>query len=182
MSGMIKDLRKFNRLARIGNSTFGGNSPNGETLASYSGASTQHAKYEIINEKTMKVHYQGALAVSSKSMLNSIMGKVVNDALEYVKASLERFSKEYKEEFGTSDNLVLKINESTITDNVEFTSYSIYKPTQSGMLRVTMLVDVSGGDKVKNGDPFDFDKDNEELVKKVKDMVKDALKSKANKK
>lgn len=166
MAGMIKDLRKFNRLARIANSSMGTSGP-GEYRTS-----TQHVRFELINEKTMKVHYQGAIAVPSKSMLGTIMSKLVNDALKFVGSTMEKFSENYKKEFGK--DVTLEINEATIMDNVEFTSYSVFKPTQSAMLRVSALINVSGGDNVEE---YDFDKDNDAPMKKSKKEREDFMKS-----
>lgn len=169
MSGLVKDLRKFQRLSRIANSTLGTSGP-GEYRTS-----TQHVKFELVNENTMKFHYQGAISVPSKSMLGTIMTKLIGDALKFTSASMEKFSENYKEEFGKS--VTLKMNETTIMDNVEFTSYSVFKPAQSAMLRVTGIIDVSGGD-VEN-DPFDFDKGNDEAAKKYSKERKDLM-SKSN--
>jgi len=145
MSGLIKDLKKFNRLATVANSTFATGGPG--SSSNYS-PTTQHIRFELINENSIKVHYQGAISVPSKSMLATIMSKLVEDALDGIKHSIETFAKNYKEQYESS--IVLKINENTIIDNIEFTSYSVFRPAQSGMLRVTALIDVSGGDNVEN--------------------------------
>ena len=160
MSGMIRDLRKFNRLSRIANATLGSSGP-GE----FKPASTQHVRFEIVTENLIKAHYQGAITVSSQSMLNTLMTKYIDDALRFIKASAENFVELHNEEFANKENgsvskLSLKLNELSITDSVEFTSYSIYKPVQSAMLRVTVLIDVSGGDaseetKDKDGNSTD---------------------------
>jgi hypothetical protein len=163
MSGLIKDLKKFNRLSRIANSTLGSNGPGG---SGYTGTTTQHLRFELINERTIKAHYQGAIAVPSKSMLSTLMGKLVSDALSSIKRGTENFAREYKEQFDKS--ITLTINENSVVDNVEFTSYSVFRPTQSGMLRVTALIEVTGGDDVE--DYF------EKMEKTVQDNVDNQVK------
>ncbi len=190
---MIKDLRKFNRLSRVANSTLGSSGP-GE----YAPATTQHVRFEIINDSLIKAHFQGTLTVSSQSMLNSLMTKHIDDALRFIKASADKFVKEYNKEFAETDKeegkegfvnkISLKLNELSITDSVEFTSYSIYKPIQSAMLRVNVLIDVSGGDDKKESKDYDgnstdpvltkIDKDNTKKFDDMKDFLSKLLKEK----
>lgn len=131
---MVRDYKKYMKLANIANSTFG------TTGFSQTKIATQHIKVEVIDEKTMKVSFQSVVNFDSKSILRETMPKHKIDAISMIEATITKFVEVFKETHGETINI--SIRDASYVDNVEFTSYSIYSPSQRGFYRLQCLADV----------------------------------------
>lgn len=154
---MVRNHELYTNLSKVVNSSFGSTGPGGADANNR--VSTQSIKFDVVDENTIKVSYQAIVTFASKSMYRDLKHKYRAEGISMLKASLERFAEEYKElvskeklEAGPAPSgkdkakekpsIKLKANESTITDNVEYISYSSYKPVQTGFYRLSCLVDV----------------------------------------
>ncbi len=153
---MIRDHDLYTNLSKVANSSFGSNGPGGVDVKK---APMQSIKFEVIDENTIKASYQSLVTFASKSMLRDLETKYKNEAMSMLKGALERFTEDYKElvskeplEQGPSPSgkdkepfkktIKLKANDSTVTNSVEYVSYSMYKPVQTGFYRLSCLIDV----------------------------------------
>lgn len=153
---MIRDHELYTNLSKVANSSFGSSGPGGVDVKK---APMQSIKFEVIDENTLKATYQSLVTFASKSMLRDLETKYKNEAMSMLKGSLERFTEDYKELVSkekldpgpspsgkepesTKKTIKLKANDSTITNSVEYVSYSMYKPVQTGFYRLSCLIDV----------------------------------------
>jgi hypothetical protein len=132
---MVQDQTKYYNLSRICNSTFGTQGP-GENKTFVA----QNIKFHVVDDKTLKASYQTIVTFASKSMLRDIREKYKKDALVLLEKAVKNFVAEYKEQFG--EEIKLSLKDFTITDDVEFVSYSMYSPINRGFYRFNCLVEV----------------------------------------
>lgn len=132
---MVRDFDKYTNLSKVANGTFG------TTGLGAARVSTQSLKFEVIDERTLKLHYQSIVTFASKSMLRDLMHKYLVDAMSMVEGGVDKFAEEYEDQNG--DSIRLQVRDNSIDDSVEYISYSMYSPIQRGFYRLTCLVDVS---------------------------------------
>lgn len=156
---MVRDHELYTNLSKVANSTFGSTGPGGAQASNR--VSTQSIKFEVIDENTIKASYQAIVTFASKSMYRDLQHKYTAEGISMLKGALERFASDYKElvskeklEAGPSPSgkdkskekpkatIKLSINEPTITNSVEYVSYSMYKPVQTGFFRLSCLINV----------------------------------------
>lgn len=141
---MVRDYETFMLLSTVANSSFG------TTGVQPLRTATQSIKFTVIDEHTLKVSYMTTVTFASDSMLRDLKLKYKRDALSIVDASLKKFSESYKEmveqrfpeDKPEKTTVKLSLRDSTVDDSVEFTSYTIYRPRQQGIYRVSALIDV----------------------------------------
>ena len=131
---MVRDYEKYMNLAKVANSTFG------TTGVGDARVSTQHIKVEVVDENTMKLHFQSIVNFPSKSMLRETMPKHKIDAIAMVEATIKKFAELYKAQYG--EDLTISVRDNSYHDNVEFTSFSMYSPNQRGYYRLQCLADI----------------------------------------
>lgn len=152
---MVRNFNKFLVLSRVASFK-----PTYTTMAPLR-ASTQSVRFEVIDENTVKVWYQGIIAVSSAHMERELHTLHKKQALEMIEVAVKDFAERYKETVKglkpedaevsgatgstlTPDATTIKLSlkDFTISDSVEYISYSIYKPHQTAFYRVSALIDV----------------------------------------
>ena len=132
---MVQDQNKYYQLSRVCNSTFGTQGP-GENKNFVA----QNVKFHVLDDNTLKASYQTIVNFASKSMLRDIREKYQRDAMSLVEKGLKSFVAEYKEQFGSE--IKLSVKDFTVTDDIEFVSYSMYTPMNRGFYRLTCIVEV----------------------------------------
>lgn len=154
---MVRDHELYSNLSKVANSSFGSTGPGGAEANNR--VSTQSIKFEVVDENTIKASYQSIVTFSSKSMLRDLETKYKQEALSMLKASMEKFSSDYEDlvskeklEVGpvpsgakipdVKKKVKLTVNDSTVTDSVEYIAYSMYSPVQRGFYRMSCLISV----------------------------------------
>lgn len=152
---MVRNFNKYLILSRVASFK-----PTFTTMAPIR-ASTQSVRFEVIDENTVKVWYQGIITVASASMQRELHIMHKKDALEMIEAAVKDFAERYKETVknlkpedaevsGATESTLtpdkgtikLTLKDFTISDSVEFIDYSVYKPFQTAFYRVSALIDV----------------------------------------
>ena len=133
---LIKDLKKYNNLSRVLNSTFGSEGPMNRPV------STQSIKMTLLDDRMIKAHFMMICNFGSNSMLREMMKRYEVEAMSMLEAAIQKVIEEYKVKFPNSTPVKLDILHDTSNADVEPISYSIYGQPNKGYYRFGVLVEV----------------------------------------
>lgn len=133
---MIKDYKKYLKLSKAANSTFGTPGVGYHPLK----YTTQILRVEVINDKLLKFKYQALVNFSSRKILHDLLLKHKSDAISMVEASVEKYQNLFEKMH--DEKVKLQINGSTATDSIEYIDYKMYTGKQRGIFRFEIIVNV----------------------------------------
>lgn len=129
----VKDFQKYQALSRVFNKTFGAPS----TLKS----STETVTVKCVDDTMMSAMFLIVVNFSSEGMWRELRRRYMEEGVEKITATLKKAEEEY--ETLTGKKVSLKIMQNTISDSLEFVSYSLYNPKKTAYFRVFCNIEVS---------------------------------------
>jgi hypothetical protein len=129
----VKDFQKYQALSRVFNKTFGAPS----TLKS----STETVTVKCVDDTMMSGMYLTVVNFSSEGMWRELRKRYIEDGLASLEKSLRTAEEEY--ETITGKKVKLKVMQNTISDSLEFVSYSLYNPKKTAYFRVFCNIEVT---------------------------------------
>lgn len=129
----VKDFQKYQALSRVFNKTFGAPS----TLKS----STETVTVKCVDDTMMSAMFLIVVNFSSEGMWRELRKRYMEEGVEKIAATLKKAEEEY--ETLTGKKVSLKIMQNTISDSLEFVSYSLYNPKKTAYFRVFCNIEVS---------------------------------------
>lgn len=132
---LIKDYKKYLNLSKVLNHNFGMEGRENKPV------STQSIMMDLLDDGMIKCRYIMIANFGSDSMLREMQQRYRNEALGMLEAALKRIKDEYKERFKETINF--DIIESSIGDDVEFLTFSVYNGLRKGYYRLGALIEIS---------------------------------------
>jgi len=131
---MVKDYKKLLRISQVLNSTFGSDGPGAQIV------NGTNVKLEPVDDKLIKAKATMNVSFRTDQMMREMTRKYREEAIERIKASLERVAKEYKAKF--DENINLSFDEKAIDESTEFYQINQYTAQSRAFYRVSVLVKV----------------------------------------
>lgn len=129
----VKDFNQFQTLSRVFNKTFGAPSTTRTT--------TETITVKCVDDSFLSAMYLTTVTFSSEGMWRELRKAYIKEALDKLNVRLRAAEDEYKELTGKT--IKLKIMQNTISDGLEFITYSMYNPKKTGFFRVFCNVEVT---------------------------------------
>lgn len=129
----VKDFKKYQALSRVFNKTFGAPS----TMKS----STETVTVKCVDDTMMSAMFLIVVNFSSEGLWRELRKRYMEEAIEKITKTLRQAEEEY--ETLTGDKVKLKIMQQTVSDSLEFVSYSLYNPKKTAYFRVFCNVEVT---------------------------------------
>lgn len=129
----VKDFDQFQTLSRVFNKTFG--------APSTTRTATETITVKCVDDSFLSAIYLTTVTFSSEGMWRDLRKAYLKEAVEKLGARLSAAEKEYKELTGKS--IKLKIMQNTISDGLEYVTYSMYNPKKTAFFRVFCNVEVT---------------------------------------
>lgn len=129
----VKDFQKYQALSRVFNKTFGAPS----TLKS----STETVTIKCVDDTMMSAMFLIVVNFSSEGMWRELRKRYMEEGVEKITKTLKKAEEEY--ETLTGKKVTLKIMQNTISDSLEFVSYSLYNPKKTAYFRVFCNIEVT---------------------------------------
>lgn len=161
----LHDKKKYFELANTANSTFGSSGP-GHDPYKYQ---REQLRFKVLSDKQMQACYQAIVTFDDRKYWKNVSEEYIVDAQEMFKTGIERFIKDHKENTGKTVKLVL--DQDTLQHSIELVSNQPYSRVRRGFVRVSAIVDVTGGETVSESK-----KTTTSLKKLVKEAVQETLK------
>lgn len=136
----VKNFDQFQAISRVFNKTFGALSTT-KTL-------TESIVIKQIDDTMLSGMYMTTVTFSSEGMWRSLRKAYIEEATQKITARLKEAEAEYKELTGKT--ITFKIMQNTVSDGLEFVSYSMYNPKKSAFFRVFCNIEVNNGEKQKD--------------------------------
>lgn len=131
---MIKDLKKYNLLARAMDRSWGSSNVRG-------GSATDSVIWRQVDETFISGTYITIVTYSSNHMASYMKKYNVENAIEVIKAYLRELEERYKE-LSDGQTIKLKLLEDTVDDSYEVLSTAQYVAARRAYLRVTFMAEV----------------------------------------
>lgn len=147
----IKETAKFRLLSNAIQNTFG-NSSEQKYLSHY-------VKARIIDDKKMSIMVVMTVMVGHKGIEMELRRKWIKEGFEVASAWAKKIEEKYEEavedrkkiqepkvepyEKAAPKKISLKPDPQSITDSIEYLTYSIYNPNKPALLRVHLIVDIA---------------------------------------
>lgn len=129
----VKDFNKYQAMSRVFNKTFGAPS----TMKS----STETVTIKVVDDTMLSAMFLIVVNFSSEGMWRELRKRYMEEALERFEKTLEKASEEY--ETLTGKPLKWKLMQNTVSDSLEFVSYSMYNPKKTAYFRVFCNLEVA---------------------------------------
>lgn len=129
----VKDFEKYQALSRVLNKTFGAPS----TMKS----STETVTIKVVDDTMLSAMFLIVVNFSSEGMWRELRKRYMEEGLQSIEKTLRKAEEEYNTVTGKT--VKCKVMQNTISDSLEFVSYSMYNPKKTAYFRVFCNIEVA---------------------------------------
>lgn len=133
----VKDYKQFLELSKVFNKTFG--APGAIK------SSTETVIVKLVDDTMLSAMFIIVVNFSSEGMWRELRKRYLEEGLDRIQDVLKNAKEEIKE--NTGETVSFKIMQDTISDGLEFVSYSMYNPKKTAYFRVYCNIEVSAGNE-----------------------------------